>query len=163
MVPNARGWCLTNYSQVTQRIWKDVQNQDSTSRDCWSLLEIRSPREGNGNPLQYSCLGKSHGQRSLAGYKSGDHKESRHNWATNTFYFLEIRIFFFFGRGRRGRHVGSQFPDQGSNLHPLHWKCGSPNHWTTGKVPEEGYWTSSFRSTASSLWLMHSWDWEPLT
>ena len=28
----------------------------------------RSPREGNGNPLQYSCLEKSHGQRSLVGY-----------------------------------------------------------------------------------------------
>ena len=28
----------------------------------------RCPGEGNGNPLQYSCLEKSHGQRSLAGY-----------------------------------------------------------------------------------------------
>ena len=28
----------------------------------------RSPGEGNGNLLQYSCLEKSHGQRSLAGY-----------------------------------------------------------------------------------------------
>ena len=28
----------------------------------------RSPGEGNGNPLQYSCLGKSHVQRSLVGY-----------------------------------------------------------------------------------------------
>ena len=27
----------------------------------------RSPGEGNDNPLQYSCLGKFHGQRSLAG------------------------------------------------------------------------------------------------
>ena len=27
-----------------------------------------SPGEGNGNPLQYSYLGKFHGQRSLAGY-----------------------------------------------------------------------------------------------
>ena len=27
----------------------------------------RSPGEGNGDPLQYSCL-KSHGQRSLVGY-----------------------------------------------------------------------------------------------
>ena len=27
----------------------------------------RSPGEGNGNPLQYSCLEKSHGQRSLVG------------------------------------------------------------------------------------------------
>ena len=28
----------------------------------------RSPGGGNGNPLQYSCLEKSHGQRSLASY-----------------------------------------------------------------------------------------------
>ena len=27
-----------------------------------------SPGEENGNPLQYSCLEKSNGQRSLAGY-----------------------------------------------------------------------------------------------
>ena len=28
----------------------------------------KSPGEGNGNPLQYPCLEKSHGQRSLGGY-----------------------------------------------------------------------------------------------
>ena len=28
----------------------------------------RSPGEGNGNPLQYSCLENPHGQRNLAGY-----------------------------------------------------------------------------------------------
>ena len=28
----------------------------------------RSPEEGNGNPLQYSCLENPHGQRNLAGY-----------------------------------------------------------------------------------------------
>ena len=28
----------------------------------------RSPREGHGNPLQYSCLENAHEQRSLAGY-----------------------------------------------------------------------------------------------
>ena len=27
------------------------------------------PGEGNGNPLQYSWPGKSHGQKSLAGYR----------------------------------------------------------------------------------------------
>ena len=31
---------------------------------------------GNGNPLQYSCLEKFHGQRSLAGYSPWDGKES---------------------------------------------------------------------------------------
>ena len=34
----------------------------------------RSPGEGNGNPLQYSCLGKFYGQRSLADYSSLDAK-----------------------------------------------------------------------------------------
>ena len=31
----------------------------------------RSPGEGNGNPLQYSCLENLHGQTSLAGYVHG--------------------------------------------------------------------------------------------
>ena len=35
----------------------------------------RSPGEGHGNPLQYSCLENSHGQRSLAGYSPWYHKE----------------------------------------------------------------------------------------
>ena len=35
----------------------------------------RSPGEGNDNPLQYSLAGKSHGQRSLAGYSPWGHKE----------------------------------------------------------------------------------------
>ena len=34
----------------------------------------RSPGEGNGNPLQYFCLGKSHGQRSLVGYSPWCHR-----------------------------------------------------------------------------------------
>ena len=36
-------------------------------------------------------------------------------------------LLFIFGHAPQ--HVGSQFPDQGSNLHPLHWKCRL-NHWT---------------------------------
>ena len=35
----------------------------------------RSLGEGNGNPLEYLCLGKSHGQRSLEGYSSWGQKE----------------------------------------------------------------------------------------
>ena len=31
----------------------------------------RSSGEGNGSPLQYSCLGKSHGPKSLAGCNRG--------------------------------------------------------------------------------------------
>ena len=35
----------------------------------------RSPGGGHGNPLQYSCLEISHGQRSLAGYSPRGCKE----------------------------------------------------------------------------------------
>ena len=35
-----------------------------------------SPGEGNGNPLQYSCLENSRGQRRQAGYSPGGLKES---------------------------------------------------------------------------------------
>ena len=31
---------------------------------------------GHGNPLQDSCLENPHGQRSLVGYSTWDHKES---------------------------------------------------------------------------------------
>ena len=36
----------------------------------------RSPGEGNGDPLQYPCLEKSHGQRSLVGCSPWGRKES---------------------------------------------------------------------------------------
>ena len=36
----------------------------------------RSPGGGHGNPLQYSCLESSHGQRSLVGYSPWGCKES---------------------------------------------------------------------------------------
>ena len=45
--------------------------------DPGSILELgRSSGEENGNPLQYSCLEKSHGQKNMVGYGSWDHKES---------------------------------------------------------------------------------------
>ena len=36
----------------------------------------RSPGEGHGNPLQYSCLENPHGQRSMMGHSLWGHKES---------------------------------------------------------------------------------------
>ena len=41
----------------------------------------RSPRGGNGNPLQYSYLEKSHGQRSLVGYNLWGLQIVRHDFA----------------------------------------------------------------------------------
>ena len=36
----------------------------------------RSPGEGHGNPLQYSCLENPKGQRNLEGYSPWGHKKS---------------------------------------------------------------------------------------
>ena len=42
----------------------------------------RSPGRANGNPLQYSCPGKSHRQRSLAGYSPWYYKMVGHDLVT---------------------------------------------------------------------------------
>ena len=45
--------------------------------DLGSILGLgRFPGGGHGNPLQYSCLENSHGQRSLVGYGPWGRKES---------------------------------------------------------------------------------------
>ena len=45
---------------------KNLPAKAADARDLGSIPELgRSPGEGNGNPLQYSCLKKFHGQRSL--------------------------------------------------------------------------------------------------
>ena len=44
--------------------------------DPGSILGLgRSPGEGNGNPFQYSCSGKSHAWRNLAAYGPSSRKE----------------------------------------------------------------------------------------
>ena len=46
-----------------------VKNPPANARDMGSILGLgKSPGEVNGKPLQYSCLEKPHGQRSLARY-----------------------------------------------------------------------------------------------
>ena len=49
--------------------WLSGKESASNAGDQASIPESeRSPGEGNGNLLQYSCLEKSQGQKSLAGY-----------------------------------------------------------------------------------------------
>ena len=46
-----------------------VKNVPANAGDSGSIPDPgRSPEEGNGNPLQYSCLKNPHGQGNLAGY-----------------------------------------------------------------------------------------------
>ena len=45
--------------------------------------------EGNGNPLQYSCLENPHGQRTLVGYSPWGRKESdMTKWLTLLHYTI---------------------------------------------------------------------------
>ena len=54
-----------------------------------SILGLGRPLgEGNGNPLQCSCLENLHGQRNLAGYGPWGHKES--DTTEQYFHFLHF-------------------------------------------------------------------------
>ena len=50
----------------------------------------RCPGGGHGNPHQYSCLENPHGQRSLAAYSPGGHKESNTTERWSTAQHIEI-------------------------------------------------------------------------
>ena len=61
--------------------------------DPGSIPELgRSPGEGNGNPLQYSCLKNSMDREAWGGYSPWDHRESD---MTERLHFLSL------GRKRR--------------------------------------------------------------
>ena len=63
-------------SQVAQVV-KNLPANAADARDLGSIPGLgRSPGGGNDNPLQYSCLEKSHVQRILAGYSPWSHEES---------------------------------------------------------------------------------------
>ena len=55
---------------------KDLPAIAGDIRDMGSIPGSgQSPGGGNGNPLTVFFSGKTHGQRSLAGYSPWDHKE----------------------------------------------------------------------------------------
>ena len=56
----------------------------------------RSPEEGNGNPLQYSCLEKSHGQTSVVGYSPWVHKELDTTEQLHYSFFWEGSVLILF-------------------------------------------------------------------
>ena len=54
----------------------DDKESTCNAGDLGSILGlVRCPGEGNGKPLQYSCLENPHGQKNLAGYSPQGHKD----------------------------------------------------------------------------------------
>ena len=65
-----------NYGLYGVPRWPSGKESACQGEDIGSIPGSgRTPGEGNGNPLQYSCLENPHGQRSLAGYNLWGHKE----------------------------------------------------------------------------------------
>ena len=77
---NLHGWGLGDVEIRASQVALVVKNLPANAGDLRDLGSIpglgKSPGGGLGNPLQYSCLEKSHGQRSLVGYSPQGHKES---------------------------------------------------------------------------------------
>jgi len=64
-------------SSGTSLVAQMVKNRPAMPGDPSSIPGLgRSPGEGNGNPLQYSCLENPMDKRSLVGYSPWGHKES---------------------------------------------------------------------------------------
>ena len=63
---------VINLTEVNSQVALVVKNPPAKAEDVGDVGSIpgsgRCAGEGNGNPLQCSCLEKSHGQKSLAGY-----------------------------------------------------------------------------------------------
>ena len=61
--------------------YKEPACNRGNAGDAGSILGWRFPGGGNGDPLQYSCLEKPHGWRSLVGYSPRGPKEwESHSW-----------------------------------------------------------------------------------
>ena len=68
--------------------WLSSEESACSTEDPGSIPSSgRSPGEGNGNPLQYSCLENSMNRRT----SSMGLQRFRHNWDTNTFTFFQVR------------------------------------------------------------------------
>ena len=68
----------------TYTLFKIVNNLPAI-QDMDLIPELgRSPGEGNGNPLQYSCLENSMDRGTWQAIQSMDSQRVRYNWVTNT-------------------------------------------------------------------------------
>jgi len=64
------------WSSQAALVVKNLPANAGGMRDVGSIPGSgRSPGEGNGSPLQYSCLENPNGQRSLAGCSPWGHKD----------------------------------------------------------------------------------------
>ena len=69
-------FCFASGASQVALVVKNLPAIVEELRDTGSIPGVgRSPRGGNGNPLQYSCLENPMDKRRLVGYSPGGHEE----------------------------------------------------------------------------------------
>ena len=109
--------------------------------------------KGNGNPLQYSCLGNPMDIESLAGYSPLDYKNAGHDWTTTMYPDTELNVF----------QMLLSILDSGDKPHPYHITWESRSRSTKGKWvllldkgemwTKDTVWESILRPTINVLTL----------
>ena len=95
----------------------------------------RPPGGGKGNPLQYSCLGKSHGQRSLEGYSPWGRRvrcdlatEHTHTDVRTPWEYSFLTLNFHTAKQSHSHAIfkdlrDDTFPETKNSLHPFSLAC----------------------------------------
>ena len=102
----------------------------------------RSPGEGKGYPLQYSGLENSMDHREFQ-----VHRVAELAGLSLSLHLLQYCFCFVFLCFFTARHVGSQFPNQGSNLPPPHWEVKSEPLDHQGSPDSLQYYNTLFMRT----------------
>ena len=69
-----------------------VKNLPANAGDLCSIPGLeQSPREGNGNPLQYSCPENSI-DRGVCGLQPTGLQRARHNFVTSTYIYMKVKV-----------------------------------------------------------------------
>ena len=87
---------------------KEISSGDI--RDVGLILGSGRYGGGHGNPLQYSCLEKSHGQRSLAGYTV--HRVTKESHTTEATKHNKVSEFTWLKRDSKGGMNPGCFPTE---------------------------------------------------
>ena len=80
--PNSQEWSNFKYCMLLSRVAQTVKNLSAIQDLDWLPGSGRSPGEGNGYPLPYSCLENSI-DRGDDGLQSKGWQREGHDWATN--------------------------------------------------------------------------------
>ena len=133
----------------------DDKESAGNTGDLGSIPRLgRSSGEGNGNPLQYSCLENSMDRGAWGGYSPWDCKESDTTGQLTLSPQCHSDFSFSFF-GHTTHHTGSQFPMSfpGIKLMPPALGAWSLKHWTAREVPFWLFLTAAYLCFLFSILL----------